>query len=109
LEPDPELLAARTIRVCSNNAGTAGPSQTGPGATPSNSPASPFTVRVDHDEIDIAPLGRPNEVNDLRMNCRLTARELDHFRLAFGSHKIVKHLLDFFEGQIETRACIRKT
>ena len=62
----------------------------------------PLAVRVDHDEGNVAGLRGSHELDDLRMNGRLAARELDHLGIAFGAHVIVENLLHFFQGQAES-------
>src|SRR6516225_4925143 len=65
-------------------------------------------VRVYHHEGNVALLGCANEFDDLGVNRRLAPGELDHFRLALGSHEVVEHLFDLFERQAESGAGFRK-
>ena len=57
-----------------------------------------LAVGVDHDEGDAAVLGRPDEVDDLRMDGRLAAGELHHLRVALGAHEVIEHLLPLLPG-----------
>src|SRR5208283_1303709 len=45
-------------------------------------------VGVNHHEGNGALLGCPDEFDDLRMNRRLSARELDDFGFPLGSHEV---------------------
>jgi hypothetical protein len=58
----------------------------------------PDPVGVHHDEPDAALLRHVDEVDELGMDSRLSAGELDDFRLALGGDEAVEH-----EGDLATR------
>jgi hypothetical protein len=63
----------------------------------------PLSVGIDHDDRDAATLRRSDEVDDVRMNRGLAARELNDFRRAFRPNKVVENRIDFFERETEAR------
>jgi len=69
----------------------------------------PFPIRIDHHETDPARFRGLDEVDDLRMDRRLAAGELDDFRRALGPDEVIQHGFDFLECQAEARSCRRET
>jgi hypothetical protein len=63
-----------------------------------------LTIGVDHRERNSTILRGADKVNDLRMNCGLTPRELDHLGGTFGPNELVEHRLYLFHREAETWA-----
>ena len=55
-------------------------------------------VGIDHDVLDRPPARRGDDVEDLRMDGRLAARDLHQVGLAFARHQGVQHALDLGEA-----------
>ena len=68
-----------------------------------------LAVGIDHHERDAARLGRAHELQDLRMDGRLTSGELHHLGTALGAHEVIENLLDLLERQIEARGPRRRS
>jgi hypothetical protein len=68
-----------------------------------------FTVGVDHYKRNAPILRGPHEVDDLRMDRRLTTRKLDDLGTAFRSHKFIEHRFHFFQSQAEAGTSFGET
>ena len=60
----------------------------------------PPAVGIDHDMPDALVLGHLDEVQELRMDCWLATRKLDHFRITLRPHERIEHGLDFIRPKV---------
>ncbi len=68
-----------------------------------------FPICVDHHKMDAARLCGSDEIDDLRVDGRFTAGELNDFRSALRSNEVVQHLFNFFHGEVEAWPGFGKT
>ena len=64
----------------------------------------PHAVGVDHHVADVARLRRLDHLEQVRVDRRLAARELDDLRVALELDEAVEHPLDLGQGQVEAGA-----
>jgi hypothetical protein len=67
----------------------------------------PLAIRVDHYERNIPRLRGANKVDNLRVDGRLAAGELNDFGVALGADVIVEDLFHLFERQPTASRIIR--
>ncbi len=70
--------------------------------------SNPLPVRVHHDKRDAASMCCTNKIDNLWMDGRLAAGELDDLGIAFCANVVVEHRFYFFQRQTEARLCIRE-
>ena len=68
----------------------------------------PQAVGVDHHVADVPALCGRDHLQQVRVDRRLSARELDDLRVALELHEPVEHRLDLGDGEVEARAGIRE-